>query len=129
MAEGTLGGAPVPDPMALEGDDEVEETKVECEQPVVRLKQQARCNEEGSGESQEAQGTGATQSSSGHWWHSSALTGTVGAQLPPPPPQGLCSKDGEKDSGPNEEGAWSYSTGPGVTTMDVLRERFGEASF
>lgn len=29
----------------------------------------------------------------------------------------------------DNEGEWSYSTGPGATTLDVLRERFGDTSF
>lgn len=29
----------------------------------------------------------------------------------------------------DEEGEWSYSTGPGTTMLDVLREKFWEASF
>lgn len=129
MAAGTLGGAPVPDPTALEGDDEVEETKVECEQPVVRPKQLARRNEERSGESQEAQGTGATQSSSGHWWHSSTLIGTVGPRLSTTSPAGAPFQGWRERQWAEDEEEWNYSTGPGMTTMDVLRERFGEASF
>lgn len=103
--------------------------KEDRELPVVRPKQREKREEEKT-ESQEVQGFSSTKTSSGHWWHSSALTGKMGPRLPTAPPSRTRFQGWREWQWANdEEGEWSYSTGPGVTTMDILRERFGEASF
>lgn len=47
----------------------------------------------------------------------------------PPLPWEHKDRDGEEDWGDEEEGEWTYSTGSVATTMGILRDRFGEASF
>lgn len=73
---------------------------------------------------------GGAKSSTGEGWHSSALTGPVTTKPPTPHPGDMAFQGWrERRWMEGKEGEWSYSTGPGTTTLDILRERFGEASF
>lgn len=129
MVEGTAEGALLPEPMGADRGEEVDEAKVKCEQLVVWPKQWETQTEDKS-DSQDAQGVGSTQTSTGHWWHNSALLGKPGPWVPTPPPLGTQFQGWrEKQWAEDAEGEWSYSTGPGVTMIDILREWFGEANF
>lgn len=103
----------------------------EKEDKVVRPKERKARDEDRSVECKEETDRGPTQSSSGHWWHSSALTGPGEPRDRTPPPIVGAPFQGwrERRWTEEDEQEWSYSTGPGATTMEVLRERFGEASF
>lgn len=122
-------GVPSTELTEVEGEEKSIETPIKSGQPVVQPKQWEERPEEVL-EDNSTQGPGGTQAPSGHWWHSSALLGKIGLRAPTPPPLGPQFQGWiERQWAEDEEGEWSYSTGPGATTMDVLRERFSEASF
>lgn len=80
-------------------------------------------------EAMEARGT---QTASWDWWHSPALasTGRVGEHQTSPPYSERFHRWRERRWVEDDDGAaWSYSMGPRKTTINVLRERFGEAGF
>lgn len=130
MAEDISTGLPVPEEVGGEKEFALPEVPENSKQAVVRPKERKPWQEGGSAENIEAFETGIAQASSGNWWHSSALTGPMMPRPPTPPPAGAPFQGWrERRWTEDEEGEWSYSTGPGATTMDVLRERFGEANF
>lgn len=93
------GATAMPELLVTEEDDELEETIVNREPLVVRPKHKEKHEEEKT-ESQEAQGPNGTQTSSGHWWHSSALTGKMGHNCPLHLLPGLGFRAGGRGSGP-----------------------------
>lgn len=123
-----MDGVPSTEPTEVEGEEKSIETSIDCGQPMVWPKQWEARPEEVLGDNSTQQ-PGGIQTPSGHWWHSSALLGKIGLRAPTPPPLGPQFKGWrEHQWAEDEEGKWSYSTGPGATTMDVLREHFSEAS-
>lgn len=101
-------------------------------QPVVRPKERSRKSGEDDVEGiSDGKGEGVS-SASGEWWHSSTLAGpgTDGKAPPHSPAVEPFQHWRERRWIEDEEGGeWSYSTGLGLSTMDILCERFGEASF
>lgn len=131
MAEGT-----VPEGLEMETGAEivavegllVEETQEKVDQPVVRPKiRQTRGEGYQEEEGFQMQRPQTAQTATGERWHSSALTGS---KMPSPPHLGTSFQGWrERRWMEDEDGEWSYATGPGPSTMGTLRERFGEASF
>lgn len=98
-------------------------TETQEAQPVVRPKStQAMAP---VGEAQEATAAGGT----GEWWQSPALANVATGRGRAPKPRPSLMNWRERRVIGDEEEEWSYSTAPGQYTMDVLRDRFGEAGY
>lgn len=93
--------------------------------------------EEQNGDIPEAQGAASGGDGlSGEWWNSPAVTCLVASQSPAPGDEGRpmsqwrerhVTKEDEEDSTAKEDE--EDSTAPGQTTMEILREHFGEAGY
>lgn len=123
----------MPDAMEAMGEEEVVVAVApeESEVLVVRPKERKALSEDHPVQQRGELEKGLTQSTSGNWWHSSAITGPGEARDRTPPPAGPAAFQGWRERWWTEEDnqEWSYSMGPGATTMEGLREHFGEASF
>lgn len=131
MAEGLDPEALVPAEAGEDQEETTPETQAELQPPAVQPKEWTRSQGGEVVENPEPRSE-VTPAMSGEWWHSSALTGSGGGMRAPiPPPSGERFQRWRERRWVEDEdgGEWSYSTGPGPFTMDILRERFGEASF
>lgn len=130
MAEGTLPGTEAVDlPEAAEEEEAPAVETVEAEPLVVRPKQRDT-RKELSAEDPESQEEGEnSQVASSYWWQSPAVRQGVSKSQTPAPTGPQFQGWREHRWAEEDDGEWSYSTGVGSTTMDILRERFGEASF
>ncbi|XP_039215403.1 uncharacterized protein LOC120315311 [Crotalus tigris] len=127
MAEGTQGVPLVEGEVVAAGADGVVEAvpvpEPAAEQPVVRPKLLLATNP-GPG----VEDPGATKLQE-EWWQSPVLTGGQADQLPTPRPKPIHSGWRERRVTTEDDEDWSYSMAPGQETMDILRHRFGEASY
>ncbi|XP_039209801.1 proline-rich transmembrane protein 2-like [Crotalus tigris] len=124
MAEGTQGVSLAEG--EVEAGDGVEAVPVPdqaAEQPVVRPKLLLAANP-GPG----VEETGAVKPQE-EWWQSPALTGVQTGQPLTPKPKPSHSGWRERRVTSEDDEDWSYSTAPGQDTMEILRHRFGEASY
>ncbi|XP_039178262.1 uncharacterized protein LOC120298525 [Crotalus tigris] len=124
MAEGTQGAALVEGEMAADGPaDTVPVLEPAAAQPVVRPKLLLPAIpglDEGEARAAKPQE---------EWWQSPAVTGMQTERLLTPKPKPSHSGWRERCATIEDDDDWSYSTAPGQETMDILRRRFGEASY
>lgn len=129
MAEGVDPVARVPE-VAFEEEEESAVAQVDPQAPVVRPKGLPQGH--GGGDSIPPTATpGAVPTPPGESWDSPVLSPEGGERQNQP--VDLSSESfrrwRERRWVEDEEGDWSYSTGLGTSTMDIIKEKYGEFSF
>lgn len=132
MAEGTAAGSSVlkeareDTVVVVVPDPDPQPNKEPDVQPKERKTQQR----ESGMDDLEASIPGGAKTLSGEWWQSSALAGPGSVKAPTSHPSDLAFQGWREQRWmEDDEGEWNYTTSPGNSTLDVLQERFGEASF
>lgn len=128
MAEGTTPSAEVEELLAVETTEpDAPEETVTTEAAVVRLKQKEMQQEVAA---DECESQAAADKPLGRWWKSPVLQNCGEWRGQPSETPGLQFQGWrERRWTEDEDGDWSYSTGLGASTLDILRDKFGEASF